>query len=357
MSGVSALARASYARFEAYEPGRVPVRLDLSDNTNQSGVPPHARAALLDAAAGAGPGALTRYPSVYGSELKRALAKLAGVEPMHVVTGCGSDDVLDSAVRAFSRPGDRLVFPAPTFSMLPHLAWMNDLEPVAVPLRADFSLDVDAMLAAGAGSPRTVTYLCTPNNPTGTVVPPEVSLEVLSRTQGLVIVDEAYVEYGGVSLAAEAPHRERLLVTRTLSKAFGLAGMRVGYGVGSPELVSIVEKSRGPYKVGGVAERMAVEAVTRDLPWVRAEAARVVEARARFVSELDAMGLRSVPSEANFVLVPVPSAQAATLALRERGIGVRPFAACPYVGDAIRVSLAPWPVLEEVVSALREVLA
>ena len=135
--------REAYRAISLYAPKRAPCALDLSDNTNLWGTPPAAAAALKDAAADV----VTRYPAAYADELKEALASYVGTSPGMIVTGCGSDDVLDSAIRAFAEPGDRIVFPAPTFVMIPLMARMNGLEPVAVPLRDNFDIDADASQA------------------------------------------------------------------------------------------------------------------------------------------------------------------------------------------------------------------
>lgn len=353
----SDLARASYRELPFYEPGRAPVELDLSDNTNLAGLPPTAAKILASAGAPAAAPLVTRYPSLWAGDLKEAIASYLGVPARCVVTGCGSDDVLDAAVRAFSVPGDSLAFPAPTFSMLDHLARVNALEPYAAPLAADLDVDVDLLLAPRAR----ITYVCSPNNPTGTLVSPAAVDGLLARARGLVIVDEAYAEYaaddGAPELARRATTDGRLFVTRTLSKAFGLAGMRVGYGVGTPEIASAVEKSRGPYKVGRLSEQMAVAAMTDDLPWVREQAREVVGVRERFVAKLTGLGLRPIPSRANFVLVPVDDAARVASELRARGVGIRPFARAARVGDGVRISLGPAVVIDPVWPVFAEVLA
>ena len=333
----------------AYREDGAGAPLDLSDNTCRFGVPPAAAAAL----AAFDPAAAARYPSPANHALRAALAAYAGVAADEIVTGCGSDDVLDSALRAFGRPGDRVACLAPTFVMLAHYARANALVPVAVPPRADGAPDVDALLAAGAEH----VYLCAPNNPTGAPLPEGALARALAATPGLVILDEAYAEFAGRSEVATAPARGRLLVARTLSKAFGLAGLRVGWGVGARELVLAVEKARGPFRVSAPAEAAAVAALTADLGWMRAHAAEAVAVRERFAAALRAAGFAPLPSAANFVLVPVRDAAGAAAALRAGGVAVRAFAALPGVGDALRVTVAPWPVLEPVVAALRAAAA
>jgi histidinol-phosphate aminotransferase len=346
-------ARAALRAIEPYEPDRSPVDVDLCDNTNAWGMPPAAARAL---AAAAGDGIAARYPSPYGEALKEAAARWLGVSPAMVVTGCGSDDVLDSAIRAFGAPGARVAFPDPTFSMIPVFARLNGLEPVPVPLRGDFDIDAGALLATRAE----ILYLCSPNNPTGISIRPPVLERIVAEAPGLVVVDEAYVEFAGASLAARAPGLGNVLVTRTLSKAFGLAGLRVGYGVGAPAIVREVEKSRGPYSVNALAERAAAAALTEGVSWMEAHAALAVEAREELARRLRAMGLAPLPSDANFLLVPVSAAPGAVeLARRMRagGVAVRALAALPIVGDALRISVGPLAAIDRVVEALAAALA
>jgi len=342
------LGRQSYRDIELYAPNRTASRIDLSDNTSQHGMPPSAAATLhaVDAST------VTRYPSLYAGDLKQALANYVGVSAGNIVTGCGSDDVLDSAIRAFAEPGDTIAFPSPTFPMIPIFAKMNGLRSIAVPYRSDFAIDVDALIATGAR----IIYVCSPNNPSGTLASPDALASLIARAPGLVIVDEAYIEYGGESLCHQAATDERVLVTRTLSKAFGLAGLRVGYAVGAPTIVAEVEKSRGPYKVSGPAQRAALAALRDGLEWVQSTVAEDVASRERLFTELQSLGLQPVASQANFLLVPVPDSASLARSMRELGVAVRPFERLPIVGDALRISVGPWELMVECLGALRSAL-
>lgn len=339
------LARASYRDISLYAPDRSPCAVDLSDNTNLFGVPPSALETIRSAAEAA----ITRYPTLYAGGLKAALARYAGVDPSEVVTGCGSDDVLDSAIRAVSEPGDVVAVPDPSFAMIPIFARMNALRPVLVPLLPNHDIDAEAMLATGAR----VTYICTPNNPTGTIASADAVRRILAEARGLVILDEAYAEFAGEGCVAEAPRHARMLVVRTLSKAFGLAGLRIGYATGSADLVAAVEKSRGPYKVNALAERAATAAVESDGAWVREHIAKAVHNRNRFALELRALGLEPVPSVANFILVPVAGAARIGAAMRSAGVAVRPMPDLPGVGDALRISIGPWDMMQRALDALQ----
>jgi histidinol-phosphate aminotransferase len=330
-----------------YAPDIAQVAVDLSDNVNFWGPSPAAVRALQDIPAARA----WAYPPADPIELRSALAEYAGASPAEVITGCGSDDVIEGALRAFGGRGARVAFCAPTFSMLTHFARVNGLEPVPIPFGPGGDIDAEALLAVRAA----ITYVCAPNNPTGSAVSRPALEKVLSRAEGLVLVDEAYGEYSGQSAVPLLPRFPNLLVTRTLSKAFGLAGLRVGYGLAAPAIVRALEKVRGPYKVNALGLCAAVAALREDLPWVRRHVEQVVTLRERLATELAALGLPPLPSSANFLCVPVPDAEALGSALLKRGVRVRRFRQLPGIGDAIRVGMGPWEQMAALVTALREV--
>jgi len=340
---VGALKRASYRDITLYSTPGARCEVDLSDNTNLWGAPPSALRELRAAAEES----VTRYPVAYEPALREALADYVGVPSDMIVTGCGSDDVLDSAIRAFGEPGDFLCLPAPSFTMIPVFALTNGLIPIEVPLTARMDADAETMLETGAQ----ITYLCSPNNPTGGALSREAVELIVGGAQGLVVIDQAYAEFGGDSYSDLVSQGRPVLVTRTLSKAFGLAGLRVGYGIGSPELVGEIMKARGPYKVSGVAERAAIAALEKDQRWVADRVADAVANRAHFRQELALRGIASLPSAANFVLVPVKDCIAVAGQLRNLGIGVRALPSLPGIGDAVRIGIGPWDLMERCLDA------
>jgi len=334
-----------------YDPG-APAPVDLGDNTNLWGTPPAARAALQRAAARGA----SRYPTAYGERLKDAAARYIGASPDQVVTGCGSDDVLDVAIRTAAAPGARLAFCAPTFSMIPIFGGINRLENVAIPFHREWDLDVDQLLAARAA----VTFICAPNNPTATGVSRTAIEAVVDGAPGLVIIDEAYAEYSGTTAVDLLARSDRLLVTRTLSKAFGLAGLRVGYGIGSPGLIRQLEAARGPYKVTAISEAAAVAALTDDLAWVSERVVETLALRARFEAAVSGLtDWQLLPSRANFVLA-VPSVESTdTVAalqarLLARGVSGRRIGDYPGGGGALRITIGPWEMMEPVLAAMAE---
>jgi histidinol-phosphate aminotransferase len=345
--------RPDYRALELYDPGRKPVAVDLSDNTNRWGAHPEAMAVVR----GADDELLTRYPDVYARELKAAVQRRYGVPVDAIATGCGSDDVLDSAFRAAGPEGGVVAYPGPTFSMVDIFARMNGRRAVEVPWSRALA-DPSSLLEQKP----VVVYVCRPNNPTGAQAPRSWIAELL-RAAGpagpLIVLDEAYADFAGESLLGEAPAQPRLLVVRTLSKAYGMAGFRVGFAVGSPEVAREVEKSRGPYKVNRIAERAAVAALDDRSGWAARTTAECMANRARLFEALEGRGLAPLPSAANFIFFPVPagSAPAWNQALRDQGVAVRPFPACLEVGDGLRVSVGPWPLMERFLGALDAVLA
>ena len=360
---ISDLARAAVRALPLYAPDAADCAVDVSDNTNLWGAPPAALRALADLPAPA----LSRYPSLYSAPLRDSILRYLGRRvdgEAAVVTGCGSDDVLDAAMRAFGSAGAQIAFSAPTFSMIPTFARLNGIEPVSIPLTASFDVDAQRLVECDAA----ITYLCTPNNPTATALTRAAVEHVVAHARGLVLLDEAYAEFAPETFIDLVTGSDRLLVTRTFSKAFGLAGLRVGYGVGGREVVRLVERARGPYKVNAMAERAALAALQTGsdaLDWVRAHARLAVENRERLSHELSARGLAPLPSAANFVFVPTPHASRLASALRAHGVLVRGFVGLPRDlpalaasdGAALRIGVGPWKTMEAVLDALDRVMA
>ena len=336
--------RAGFEALSVYDGAVGACSIDLSDNTNLWGMPPSAKKSLEEFVFAD----ITKYPSAYTAELKESLARYVGVEKSMIVTGCGSDDVLDSAIRAFGNSGGSLACCDPTFSMIPILSRINGLAVATTSFDADGDISVDSFLTTRAD----IIYICSPNNPTGSSASMERIETIADEFDGLVIVDQAYAEYSPNSLTHLVTRYSNVLITRTMSKAFGMAGLRIGYAIGNPALVGEVEKSRGPYKVGALGSAAALAALENDLPWIRNVVDETLSVRARFVSRVESLGFKPLPSDANFVLLPMENAVAVARRMFQAGVGVRAFSNLPGIGDALRVTMAPWQMLEEFFAAL-----
>lgn len=329
--------------------------INLRDNVNLWGPPPSSVAVL----AGFEPEWIARYPGTDGGILAQTLARSLGIAESEISVGCGSDELIDAAF-GLAAPGSVLVHADPTFAMVPIYARANRLRSIAVPYGPDGALDVERVLReagqendAGAA----VVYLCSPNNPTGAAMVEADVETIVERAPGLVVLDGAYAEFcGGSDWASRAVRSQRLVVLRTFSKAWGLAGLRVGYAVGPAELIARLRANRGPFSVNAVAERVATAALELDQPWMAAHARQAAVNRDRLLEELRARGLRPHRSSANFVLLPVADAPVVAARLLERGIAVRPFRDLPGIGDAIRIGVGPWELLDRCLAALYEIV-
>jgi histidinol-phosphate/aromatic aminotransferase/cobyric acid decarboxylase-like protein len=236
--------------------------------------------------------------------------------------------------------------------MVPVFSVMNGLEPFPV-LWSKAQTDPARLLLDEPD----LVYLCRPNNPTGLSLDRDwiLALLALGGPEGpLVILDEAYADFGDDSFLSDAPSTDRLIVLRTFSKLYGLAGLRVGFAVGPEKLIEEAEKSRGPYKIGHVAEKAAVVAIEDESGWAGRVREETLENRERLAEELRSRGLQPLPSQGNFLLVPVEPASAVGVnrALKERGVAGRPFPKIPEIGDALRVTVGPWEMMERFLVAL-----
>ncbi len=321
-----------------YVPGaRVPVgaaAFKLSSNENPFPPLPSVVAAIVDGAAD-----VNRYPDMYATELTAAVASRLGVAPETIVAGCGSVAVLGHVLAAFCDAGDEVVYPWRSFEAYPIAISLAGATPVPVPVGADGRLDLPAMAAAVTERTR-VLLVCTPNNPTGPAVHADELAQLLADVPPdvLVVLDEAYVEFvrdplAADGLAAFAAHHNVVLL-RTFSKAYGLAGLRVGYAVARPRLAAGIRAASTPFGVSHLAQ-LAGLASLRATDELLARVGSVVAERTRLLAGLAAQGWSVPDSQANFVWLALGDASARFAAeAADAGVLVRPF-----VGDGVRISV------------------
>lgn len=317
--------------------------LRMDANTNLFGVNPAVARAL------ASPMDVAQYPTAFADDLRAALSEEYALTPDHVIVGNGSDEVFDFITKAFLEPGDVICCPTPSFVMFPFYGRVNHGRVVEVPLKDNFQPDTEAMLAA---KPKLI-FLASPNNPTGNVFDTVRIRTLLQRSKGLVVVDEAYVDFctqNGV--AALAKHRN-LIVTRTFSKVHGLAGIRVGYAVSHDDIVDCLYRAKPPFTVSALSERIAVEAL-KDKAFAQECVRLVAEEKVFLAHEFRARGFTPYPTDANFVLVRAPRPVAGPL--RQRGVWVRDLKDFASVSDCIRVTVGPRAANERLFAALDDVL-
>ena len=364
MPTIDPRARAAIRSLTTYQPG-TPIEdvkrqlklssvIKLASNENALGPSPKALAALRRAA-----GSLHRYPDSACRALRAALAKKLKVEPASLIFGNGSDELIVLALRAFVDPGDQVVVAAPTFLIYELQARACGASVSVVPLKA-FRYDLPAMKAAVTPHTKLV-FIANPDNPTGSYVT-QRELDAFLRglpAQTIVFLDEAYYEFVG---ASDYPQTLRqvadrpLIVTRTFSKAYGLAGLRIGYGIAQPPLIAAMEAVREPFNVNSLAQAAAT-AAHDDAAFLSKTRRLVEEGRRYLAKEFDRLQLRYVPSAANFILIQLGlGAPAIAQALLRRGVIVREMSGWKLTGG-LRVTIGTMPENRRFIAALKHSLA
>lgn len=323
--------------------------INLASNESPFGPSPRAIEAIKSGANRVG-----MYPDPQGEELKRAIAGYIGVDLECVALGNGSDELVDLACKAFMDPGEKALIPLPTFSIYELACRINGGSPEFLELP---NLEWRAAELVCAMEDARLTFIGRPNNPTGNGIGID-GLRELLEVGKLVVVDEAYVEFAGYSVAKDAARRENLLVLRTFSKAFGLAGLRVGYAIGSPELIEALEQIRAPFSVNSLAQAAAIAAI-RDRRYLRGVITKIQKGRTYLRRELSRLGMRVLPSDANFLMVDVTplgtDAPALCEFLAKKGILIRDLSKFRGAGSSwVRISVGRPEQNERLVAALKK---
>jgi len=307
---------------EGYTPGEQPGAGErvIKLNTNENPFPPSPK--VMQAIREVEAELLRRYPNPTADSFRTAAAEVLGVSPDMVMAGNGSDDVLAVAVLTFTGPGDLLAYPDPTYSLYPVIAELDEVKTVTVPWDEDWSLPTDALLATKAKA----IFLANPNAPSGTFVSPQKIGELADKFSGLVLVDEAYVDFAEDNCLPLVRKHENVVVTRTLSKAYSLAGLRFGFAIAQPSVIREMNKARDSYPCDAISVAAATAAV-QDQEYAKKTWEHVRAERQRISSELTQMGWTVLPSQANFILAQTPSGRGreAYLGLKQQGILVRYF--------------------------------
>jgi histidinol-phosphate aminotransferase len=351
----------------------VPVEQVVRFDQNTAPAPPDLVAQIL--AAGRFEVALSEYPPSDYGRLVAAAAARYGVAREELLVGAGADELLELVTKAFIPPGGSAIVPVPTYPMYGILTEQRTGRVTRVPRRSaadGFALDADAVRSAAAepdegGALPSLVWLCSPNNPTGRAEPPGLIASLLDalaadaqrarRQAPVVVVDEAYIEFAGDSMAPLRSSYPRLVVLRTLSKAYGIAGLRVGLAIATPELINAIAVYRPPGSVSIVSVDVAT-ALLQDDSIARDRVAAVTAERARFSAELAAVGWRPLPSTTNFLLVAFESPGAAGAAAEEllfRGLIPRTFPEGHPLAHCLRLTVRNQEQDDRLIEAAREI--
>jgi histidinol-phosphate aminotransferase len=335
-AGIRELKPYSSARDEYTGEGGSMIFLDANENPFDTGV--------------------NRYPDPHQRKLKEQVSALRGVDSKNILIGNGSDEVLDLLFRVFCEPGrDAVITLPPTYGMYKVLAGINTVKHIEIPLTAAFQPDVDEILRQ-AGDHAKILFLCSPNNPTGNLLDRGLVLQLLDRFPGLVVIDEAYIDFaedaGYVPLLEAYP---RLVVTQTLSKAYGLAGIRVGLCLANPSVIDYLKRVKPPYNVNELSQRTALEALEK----TRRTEAMILE----LINEREALrealsGIPLVkelfPSDANFILARVDNAKLRYGQLLDKGIVVRDRSGQLHCENTLRFTVGTPVENRRLIQTLRE---
>jgi histidinol-phosphate aminotransferase len=343
------LFRKNIDALSAYVPGEQPppgTRV-IKLNTNENPYPPSP--AAVEALRGFDPDRLRRYPHPYAQAAREAISRVFGVPGEWVLVGNGSDDLLTMIIRSVAEPGRGVVIPMPTYVLYRTLAEIQDAPVIEVPFDDNYNLPVGALAAAGGA----VTLIASPNSPSGTRHDNEMLRKLARRCRGLLVIDEAYADFADGDALELIREFDNVLVLRTLSKGYSLAGLRLGWGIAQPRVIQGLSKVKDSYNVDALAAEVGAAAI-EDQEYKDANARKVIASRRWLAARLEALDWRVWDSQANFLLARPPGGDAGSIyeRLKARGILVRYFNQ-PGLADKLRITVGAEDDNVALVEALR----
>lgn len=344
--------RENIKAMSGYVPGEQPgpgVKV-IKLNTNENPYPPSP--AALEVLRQLEGEILRHYPDPMAGCFRQAASKVLGVPADWILAGNGSDDLLTMIVRACTEPGLKVVYPTPTYVLYRTLAQIQNAEFVEVPYNEGYSLPLELLQAAQGA----VTLVASPNSPSGTVVAGELLDHLAARLSGVLVIDEAYVDFAEENALELVKKHHNVIVLRTLSKGYSLAGLRVGFGVANPALLEGLVKVKDSYNVDALASVVGTAAIA-DQPHKIANAEKIKASRLKLGTHLKQLGFQVYPSQANFLLAQIPGkAEHLYQTLKSRGILVRYFKQ-PRLEDKLRITVGTDQQNQTLVKVLAEILA
>ena len=330
MNLTNEIMRETTRNFEVYYNPKLNGEIRLDTNTNVLGSNPAAEKYLAE-----NRWDLNGYPNTYSNGLREALGELYGLDKDNFIAGNGSDEMLDVTFKTFTNWGDNSVVPVPSYTLYDYFVEMNGGKAHEVDLTEDFQLDVDEIVKQDAK----VAILPSPNNPTGNCFRQKDIEEILSRFNGIVVVDEAYAEYADDAMIRRVDEFDNLVVLRTFSKAYAMAALRVGYAAANRKLADMMMRVKIPYSLNMVSEGAAIAAV-KDQDFIRRSVEMVREQRPKLDAGLRKLGFETFPSDSNFILARAPiDHKELVQGLKERGVLIRDFGAKRRTENCVRTTV------------------
>jgi len=340
--------RSNVDAMASYIPGEQPQRgtqiIKLNSNENPYPPSPAALAVLRDIDGEW----LRRYPEPFGGEFRQAASKVLGVPSDWIIVGNGSDELLSVVIRACVEPGKKVVYPMPTYVLYRTLTEMQAAEIIEIPYSEDYSLPLEELVAVDGS----VTFIASPNSPSGHVVATNDLRKLASQLSGVLVIDEAYIDFSEENALALVKEYENVIVIRTLSKGYSLAGLRLGFGVANPKLLQGLFKVKDSYNIDAIACAIGSAAIT-DQAYKNACVAKIKASRTQLATDLKQLGFHIWDSQANFLLARPRQVNAEYLyqKLKERGILIRYFKQ-PGLDDKLRITVGTDEQNQALVEAL-----
>lgn len=339
---------------EPYEPHLFDNVIRLDANENPYPFPEEVFREICEEAAG-----FPRYPDPFSTKLRAKLTEYTGVKMEHILAGNGSDELILSLFLAFGGQGSRVVIPVPTFGMYKIAAQMTGATPAEVPLQNDYSLDLEAVKQEIADPRTKLVFLCSPNNPTGNWIPEdEIRTVCRAASKAVVVLDQAYAEFAGQECSALLKEFPNLVILRTFSKAFGLAGLRVGYLLTGDEIIAELLKVKLVYNLNSFSQIAALK-VLENQEVFRRQLEDILREKSRLQSRLEGIpGVIVYPSAANYFLIKLNRpAGDVHRQLVERGVLVRYLGVGHGLENCLRISVGTEQENLELLSKLKEIMA
>jgi len=344
--------RKNVEKAKGYEPGFQPELKDevVKLNTNENPYLPSPE--VLKVLAQIRPEQLRRYPDPVGNKFRQAAAEVNGVQPENIMCCNGGDELLSIAFRAFCDENRPVAYPVPTYSLYPVLASLQNCPAIEVPFDSEFNLP-----ARLASTNAALTIVCNPNAPSGTLVRVEELASLADELSGVLLIDEAYVDFAERNCVSLVKDFDNVVILRSMSKGYSLAGLRFGYAIAQPNLIAGLMKLKDSYNVDAVATGAATAAI-KDQQYFQENVEKVKAERTRITQQLRDLGLDVPDSSANFVLATCKNCQAADVyeKLAQRNIYIRYFA-YPGLADKLRITVGTPEQNDKLLAALKEILS
>ena len=343
--------RENIEKMAGYEPGFQPSEIDVIKlNTNENPYPPSPK--VIEAIKNITPEQLRKYPQPMGDTFRQAAAKIFGVEPENIICTNGGDDLLNLAIRAFCDQNRPVAYPTPTYSLYRVLAQIENSPAIEIPFDEEFNLP--AKLASSGAA---LTIVCNPNAPSGTFIPKEELRQLAEEIKGVLLIDEAYVDFAEDNCLELVKKLDNVIILRSMSKGYSLAGMRFGFGVANKDLIKGLLKVKDSYNVDTVAITAATAAI-EDQQYFKNNLQKIKIARKILTEELTRLGFEVFESQTNFVFAKPLKTRAIDVyeKLKNRNIYVR-YWAYPDIKDKLRISVGTSEQNEKLIGAIKEIIA